>query len=87
MLPGFTSTAFSEAITFINGNPEEIAKIETEYLALDSETVKSYLNEKDCQFFPELRGAETMAEFMVRAGFIEKGITMDAFRYDGVSGN
>ena len=79
--------AFAEAITFINANRAETAKLETQYLGLDLETVTGYLNEKDCQFFPELRGAEAMAEFMVRAGFIEKGITMDQFRYEGVSGN
>lgn len=81
------STAFGEAITFINENKEEAAEIEAEYLGLDLETVTGYLEQEDCQFFKELRGAETMAEFMYRAGFIEKEITMDDFKYESVSGN
>ena len=81
------SAAFDEAIRFINENPEETAQIESEYLSLDLETVEAYLGEADCQFFPELRGAETMADFMLRAGFIDNAITMDAFKYPGVQGN
>ena len=65
----------------------EAAAIEVDYLGLDMDTVKSYLAQKDCQFFPELRGAQTMAEFMLRAGFIEKAVPMEQFKYDGVSGN
>ena len=79
--------AFDEAITFINENPEETAEIESEYLALDLETVKGYLAQPDSQFFSETRGAQDMSEFMVRAGFIDDGITMDQFLFDGVSGN
>ena len=79
--------AFAEAITFINENPEEIAQIETEYLGLDMDTVKGYLEQPDSQFFPEVRGAAQMADFMVRAGFIDNGITMEQFLFEGVSGN
>ena len=81
------SEAFSQAIDFINTNGEEAAQIEAEYLNLDIETVKSYLNEEDCQFFTELRGAQTMADFMHRAGFIEYEMTMDALKYASVAGN
>ena len=78
------SKSFEEAIAFINENPDETAQIETEYLGLDLETVKSYLAEEDCQFFSELRGAESMASFMYRAGFIEKEVKIDDFKYEAV---
>ncbi len=78
------SKAFAQAIDFINTNPDEAAKIEEEYLKLDIDTVKGYLAQPDCQFFPELRGADDMAAFMLRAGFIENGITMDDFKFPGV---
>ena len=81
------SKAFSQAIDFINENEEETAQIESEYLQLDLETVKEYLAQEDCQFFTELRGAQTMADFMYRAGFIEKEISMDDFKYASVNGN
>lgn len=81
------SRAFEEAISFINANPDQIAEIETEYLGLDMETVKNYLAQPDSQFFPETRGAGAMAEFMLRAGFIDDGITMEQFLFDGVSGD
>ncbi len=78
--------SFIQAIDFINDNPGEAAQIEVEYLGLDIDTVKSYLNQVDSQFFSDVRGAEDMASFMLRAGFIETGITMDEFLYDGVTG-
>ena len=78
------STAFAQAIEFINENEEETAAIESEYLELDLETVKGYLEQEDCQFFTELRGAQDMVEFMYRAGFIENEITMDDFKYESV---
>lgn len=81
------NAALAEAMEFINTNKEETAQIEMEYLGLDQETVTSYLNEEDCQFFSELRGAETMAQFMYRAGFIQNEITMDDFKYETVNGN
>ncbi len=78
------SKAFEQAIAFINENTEEAAKIEEQYLKLDLETVKGYLAQPDCQFFGELRGADAMASFMLRAGFIEKDITMDDFKFANV---
>lgn len=73
--------AFDQAIEFINSNKDETAEIEKEYLDLDIETVNSYLAEKDCQFFTDVRGAEDMASFMHRAGFITKEVSMDDFKY------
>ncbi len=79
--------AFAEAIDYINRDQAGAAQLESQYLGLDLETVTGYLQQPDCQFFPELRGAQTMADFMLRAGFIENGITMDQFRFSGVSGS
>lgn len=81
------NAAMADAMEFINTNTEETAQIEMDYLGLDQETVMSYLNEEDCQFFSELRGAESMAQFMHRAGFIQNEITMDDFKYETVNGN
>lgn len=81
------NNAFEDAFEFINENKDELAEIEKEYLDLDIETVKEYLSEKDCQFFGELKGAETMADFMYRAGFITKEVTIDQLKYDNVKGN
>ena len=78
--------AFADAIAFINEHPDEAAQIEADYLALDIETVRGYLAQPDCQYFAELRGAQTMADFMHRAGFIEKAVTMEQFKYPAVSG-
>lgn len=77
-------TALNEAIDFVNNDIEATADIEVEYLELDRETVMGYLNQEDCQFFTELRGAEDMADFMYRAGFITKEVTMDDLKYDNV---
>lgn len=79
--------AFAKAMDYIHSNPEDFAKIETEYLGLDLDTVKSYINQPDCQFSAELKGVGDMVAFMLRAGFIEKEVTMDSFVYEGVKGN
>lgn len=76
--------AFEQAFEFINTDKEGLAQIEVEYLALDHDTVMSYLNEKDCQFFPQLRGADDMAAFMYSAGFVTKEVSMDEFKHSNV---
>ncbi len=81
------AAAFEEAIGFINENPAETAQLESEVLGLDLETVTGYLEQPDSRFFPEVRGAGDMAAFMLEAGFIENGVTMEQFCYDGVSGS
>lgn len=81
------SKAFSEAVAFVNENPEETAEIEATYLGLDIETVKSYLAEEDCCFFTELRGVSDMAAFMFRAGFTEAELKMSEFSFPNVKGN
>lgn len=81
------SAAFAEAIDFINNNLDETVAIESQYLSLNEATVLSYLSEDDCQYFSDVRGAETMMSFMHRAGFIENEVTIDKFLFDGVEGN
>lgn len=81
------SKAFIQAIEFINANPEETAQIETGYLGLDLDTVKSYLDEDDCRFFPEMKGVGDMAAFMFRAGFTESELNMSEFSFPNVAGN
>ncbi len=76
--------AFDQSFEFIGSDMEGLADIEVDYLDLDRETVMSYLSEEDCQFFPQLRGADDMASFMYSAGFITKEVTMDEFKYDNV---
>lgn len=66
--------AFAEAIDFINNNRDATIEIEAEYLALAPEQVRGYLEQPDCQFFGEGRGIQEMADFMFRAGFIEKEV-------------
>ena len=78
------STAFAEAIAFINTNIDEVVQIESQYLGLDLETVDSYLSEEDCQYASELKGADTMADFMYSAGFIKNPVTMENFKYSHV---
>ena len=81
------SKAFAQAMDFINANRDETAKIETEYLGLDLDTVMGYLEQPDCQFSAEVKGAGDMASFMLRAGFIEKEVTINDMKYDGVKGS
>ncbi len=76
--------SFAEATEFINKKPEETVKIEAKYLGLDEATVSGYLKEPDCQFFSEVRGMKTMADFMLRAGFIEKAVSFEEFSYPGL---
>ncbi len=79
--------SFDDAIAFINEDFDGIAEIESQYLGLDLDVVKGYLEQPDSQFFSETRGAMDMAAFMVRAGFIDDAITFDQFVFDGVVGN
>jgi len=73
--------AFAEAIAFINENEEEIVEIESEYLQLEPEQVKSYLDQPDCVFSTEMKGVLDMADFMYRADFIEKQVTMEELAF------
>lgn len=76
--------AFVQAVDFINENPDETLSIEEEYLQLDKETIRSYLNEPDSKFFSDIRGMGKMASFMKRAGFIDKEVSKEQFAYGGV---
>ncbi len=82
-----TQKAFNQAVEFINKNPKETVKIESDYLKLDEATVKSYLEQPDAMFFSEIRGMKAMANFMKDEGFIDKAVNFDNFAYEGVTGN
>ena len=66
--------AFAEAITFINENEDATVEIEADYLALEPEQVRGYLEQPDCQFSAQGKGIQDMADFMYRADFIEKEV-------------
>ncbi|MBQ8503959.1 MAG: ABC transporter substrate-binding protein [Clostridia bacterium] len=78
---------FAEAITFINENEQEAAEIIAGYLSQDVETTLSDLQDETCMFFPELKGATQMAEFMFRAEFIEKEVDFAELTFSNVKGN
>lgn len=71
------TAAFAEAIAFINDNRDKTVEIESEYLGLEPDQVRGYLEQPDCIFSPELKGVQDMADFMFRAGFIEKEVRME----------
>ena len=73
--------AFEEAIAYINENREGIVAIEADYLQMEPEQVRGYLDQPDCQFSTELRGVEDMASFMYRADFIEREVTMEEMTF------
>lgn len=79
--------SFKEAIDFINNNENEAAEIIAGYLGQDTETTLKDLQEETSMFFGELKGATQMADFMHRAGFIEKPVTFEGFTYPGVKGD
>lgn len=73
--------AFDQAIAYINEDEEGIVAIEVDYLGLEPEQVKGYLEQPDCQFSTELKGVQDMADFMYRADFIEREVTWDELVY------
>ena len=73
--------AFDEAIAFINEDQESVIAIESDYLGLEPEQVKGYLDQPDCQFSTEMKGVQDMADFMYRADFIEREVTWDELVY------
>jgi len=77
--------AFAQSVDYINSNPDDTISIEEQYLKLDKEVIKSYLKKPDCKFFTDIRGLRLMAEFMKRAGFVEKDVSKEQFCYGGVS--
>lgn len=79
--------SFKEAIDFINTNEQEAAEIIAVYLGQDAQTTLKDLQDETSMFFGELKGATQMADFMKRAGFIEKAVTFKDFTYPGVKGD
>lgn len=79
--------SFKQAIDFINGDTEQAAQLIAPYLGQDAQTTLKDLQDETSMFFGELKGATQMADFMYRAGFIEKEVTLDDFTYEGVKGD
>ena len=82
-LYGAIAAAFDDAFAFINGDEDGIIAIESEYLGLEPEQVKGYLEQPDCRFSAELKGVQDMADFMYRADFIEREVAWDELVYEG----
>lgn len=64
--------ATSEAMEYINSNKEEVAGLLAPMEDADEEEVLKWLNDPGCIFTEKEAGVLTMAQFMERAGFIEK---------------
>lgn len=81
----------SDAIDFINENPEEAAEIlaSDDSIDQDADTVLSWLNDSACSYSTELTGVMTMADFMAKNGFLEVDgpASISDLVFDGVKGN
>jgi NitT/TauT family transport system substrate-binding protein len=78
--------SFKEAIDLINEDQEQAAQLIAPYLGQDVKTTLKDLQDETSMFFGELKGATQMADFMHRAGFIEKAVTFKDFTYPDVKG-
>ena len=79
--------ALDEAIAFLNEDKDAAAEIEKDVLELDKEKVLEYLNQEGSLFTANVTGAGDMVEFMYRAEFINKEISVSDLLYDNCSGN
>lgn len=77
-------SAFNDAINFINNDIDKTIEIECKYLELDKKTVERYINDEYCKFFPELKGADKMLEFMLRAGFLSNPVNLEDLMFSFV---
>lgn len=64
--------ALAEAIDYMNEHQEEAAAMLCENEGVDAATMLSWLQDPACGYSTETVGIMQMAEFMQRAGFIEK---------------
>lgn len=80
-------TSINQAIEYINTDKEGAAEIIGTYLGQDTETTLSDLNDPTSSFFPELKGAGQMADFMYRAKFIETEVNFDDLKFANVTGD
>ncbi|MDO4177180.1 MAG: ABC transporter substrate-binding protein [Bacillota bacterium] len=84
--------AISEAIDFINENPEDAAELLAECddsIDQDADTILEWLNDPACSYSTELKGVMDMANFMAANGFLEVDGPSDIsdLVFDGVKGN
>lgn len=79
--------SFAQAIELINSDQEQAAQLIAPYLGQDVATTLKDLQDETSMFFGELKGATQMADFMHRAGFINKEVTFSEFTYPGVKGD
>ena len=81
--------ALDEAITWINENKEEAAKLLCEDEGVDADTMLEWLNDPACIYDTELKGVMDMANFMAEEGFLEVDGAEDIsdLAFDGVKGN
>ena len=81
----------SDAIDYINENPEETAELLAagDDMDQDAETILSWLQDPACSYSTELKGVMTMANFMAENGFLEVDGPSDISElvFDGVKGN
>lgn len=64
--------ATGEAMDYINNNKEEVAKLLAPSEKVSEEVILEWLSDPGCVFSTKEAGVLKMAEFMERAGFIEK---------------
>lgn len=80
--------ATSEAMDFINEHQDETAELLAELNEVSKEDMLSWLQDPMNGYTMEVSGVMDMAEFMERAGFIEKAPdSLEAISYENVSGN
>ncbi len=79
--------SLNEAIEYINTDKQGAAEIISTYLGQDVKTTLSDLNDPTSSFFPELKGATQMADFMYRAKFIETEVKFEDLKFANVSGD
>lgn len=80
--------AMAEATAYIEENPEKAAALLAPNEEVDEATMLAWLSDPACNYFTDLRGVMDMANFMVEAGFIEKGPSqISDLAYENVTGN
>ncbi len=79
--------AFEKAVDVLNNDKQTAAKIEAEYLEQEISVTLDDLNDKTCMFFTELKGVSQMADFMYKANFSSKKVTLEELKFDNVTGD
>lgn len=80
--------ALSDAVDYINENPNEVAAMLCEKEGVNQETMLSWLQDPACSYSTETAGLMQMANFMASAGFIDEApSSYSELVYDNVKGN